>query len=194
MKPLFVAATALGFLVSQARPEAQSLADAARREAERRAAVTQPGKVYTDADLAGLSPRPGPGASPSAPATPSSASTSEAPSPDQAPAAAEASEDEEKEGITDRAKIPQARVKRDEQHWRERAQLIRTRLNRVQTDVNAVQTRLSQLESTGGSPADIEVATADLVRFQKELRNIQDEWTQLENRAQQYKVPTAWIR
>jgi hypothetical protein len=179
--------------MSVASLEAQSLADAARREAERRATVAQPGKVYTDADLAGLSPRPGSAATaPASPAASTAQPSSAEPKTAEGQAVSEPADPEQ--GITDPSKAPKARVKRDEQHWRERAQVIRTRLNRVQSDVNALQARLSQLEANGGSPGDTQATTADLAKFEKELRNIQDEWTQFENRAKQAQVPTAWIR
>lgn len=179
---------------------AQTLGDAAKREAERRARLKDAPKVFTNADLDALPSR---GAAPTAArpvaVLPALGAEPAAAAPAAEPAAvAVAVADEGKPG-----ELPAPRVKRDEQHWRERAQVIRARLARLQADASALEGRVNALnaEIDAASAAertalagDLRQTSAALARVQEELRLIQGEWRAFEHRAAEAKVPPAWIR
>jgi hypothetical protein len=178
---------------------AQTLGEAAKREAARRARLTETKKVITNADLDALPERRA--ALATAPARPGDV---------LAPVAA-ATADSAGDAGTDAAPPAEpgapaqvtARVKRDEQHWRERAQVIRERLTRLQSDAAALQGRVGTLNSEIDAAAGAERAalagelrqtTETLARVQEELRQIEGEWRAFENRAAEAKIPPAWIR
>lgn len=175
----------------------QTLADAARREAERRARLKDPIKVITNADIDAVPSRGG--ATAAAPALPGAllAAAAEASQAATAtPAATPAPAVEPRADAT-------VREKRDEQHWRERAQVIRERLNRLQSDAAALEGRVKgltvEIDAASGSARaaladDLRQASEMLTRVQGELRLIQGEWRQFEDRAVQEKIPSAWIR
>lgn len=186
----------LGAFVTPAA--AQTLGDAAKREAERRAKLAQTKKVITNADLDALPSR---GALPAArPDAVLPVPVPEAPAVDRA-AADPAETVAASEG--EPAVLPAARVKRDEQHWRERAQVIRGRLTRLQSDAAALQGRVTSLnaeiDAASGSErtalgGELRQTTEALARVQEELRLIEGEWRAFENRAAEAKIPPAWIR
>lgn len=194
MKNTILVLTSLVLLAAFAAPlHGQSLGEAARREAERRARVKGPTKVITNADLDALPSRgsaaPAVPARPDAVLAPGGAGAAEAP---ETPAP-------DAEPLTDLT----VREKRDEQHWRERAEVIRERLNRLQSDASALEGRVEGLRverdaASGTQRAaladELRRADATLTRVQGELRLIQDEWRQFEDRAVQAKIPSAWIR
>jgi hypothetical protein len=187
---------AAALVLAIAAPAAgQSLADAARREAQRRSQVKAPTKIYTNADLDGAPFLRG------MPVT-------LAP-PDRAPAAAEAPADAQAEaaGTPEPPAAPGAaaevRVKRDEEHWRERAGVIRGRLNRLQSDAVAMEGRVAALQTQldSAEPAqaaalnsELQETTQALARVKRDLGLIQDEWRQFEDRAREAKIPPGWIR
>lgn len=192
----FVLLACVGAVAAPAH--AQTLGDAAKREAERRARLTESKKVITNADLDALPSRAG---APSAvrrdavlpPAAPVAA---DAPEGDDAATAASPSGAEPPAPVT-------ARVKRDEQHWRERAQVIRERLTRLQSDAAGLQGRVKTLnmdiDAASGAErtalgADLRETAGALARVEEELRQIQGEWRAFEDRAAQAKIPPAWIR
>lgn len=187
----------LGLLGVVAAPvQGQTLADAARREAERRARLEQPTRVITNADIEAVPARGG--AAPAALTLAGAAvETAPAETSDAAdPAASPLPEVEPPVNAT-------IREKRDEQHWRERAQVIRERLNRLQSDAIALEARVkglnAEIDSASGSARagladDLRQASNLLTRVQGELRLIQGEWRQFEDRAVQDKIPPAWIR
>lgn len=182
----------LAVLAAAARAEGQSLGDAARREAERRSKLNAPTKVYTTADLDAIPARG------TVPASAITAATVLAAASDAAAPAATSADAKDKQ-----AEPAKVRVKRDEEHWRERAKVIRDRLERLKSDAAAIEGRIGtvrlELESASGSKAaalstELEQATPVLTRIQNELRLIEDEWKKFEERARVAKIPEAWIR
>ncbi len=159
--------------------EAQSLAEVARKEAERRKAVKSEAKVYTNRDL-------GPEAtSPPAPA-PAAAAPAAQPAPD---AAAQAE--------------PPKEVK-DEKYWRDRITKAREDLARAEILQAALQSRLNALQTdfvnrddpaqraqiaqdTQKAKDEMARTTADLDRLKKEITDIQEE-------ARKAGVPPGWVR
>lgn len=171
-----------------ATAEAQTLAEAAKREAERRAKLQGPVKTYTAADV---EVRPG-----------SAARVETIPAPAAAAAAAEAKPSGEA-GAKAKAEPPKVRDKRDEDHWRERAKVIRDRLDRLRADSAAIEGRVAELqlalESASGAKAtalnsELQQASKDLTRYQRDTRLIEQEWTNFEDRARAAKIPLSWIR
>lgn len=189
--------TSSALLAGLAAPaEGQSLAEAARREAARRAKLTTVTKVYTSADIEGASfLRAAPSVTLSKPEAVQKPAA-EAGAPPTAAAAAAS-------GAEQKAELPAVRNKRDEEHWRERAKVIRDRLNRLESDATAFEQRVTdiqtQLESAPPAQAaalraELQQTTQELTRTRAELRLIQDDWRTFEERARAAKIPAAWIR
>lgn len=201
MKHTRLLLTSFVLLAAFAAPaHAQTLGDAAKREAERRARLKETPKVITNADLDALPARGGaaPAARPDA-VLPSLGAEAPVDAADAAATAAATVTPSEGEPQAQ----PTVRVKRDEEHWRERAQVIRERLTRLQSDAAALDGRVkslnAEIDAGSGSEktalaADLREASAALARVQEELRLIQGEWRAFEDRAAQAKVPPAWIR
>lgn len=191
---LLIAALLAGVAVPA---EAQSLGEAARLEAERRAKLKEPVKVITNEDLEGASFLRGVSVridalKPAAAATGVLSAAPEKPA-EAAPQTADASQ----------GRNPLVREKRDEDHWRERAKVIRDRLDRLRADSTALEGRITllqtELQSAEGSRAtvltnEIEEATKSLTRYQYELGLITEEWDKFEERARQANIPVTWIR
>ena len=198
MKNTLLSLTSLVLLAAFAAPvQAQTLAEAAKREAERRAKLTEPVKVITNADLEALPSRGG--AAPATPARPEAV----LPPPGAAAPATEIDEAAAPEPDAQAPAAATARLKRDEQHWRERAQLLRERLDRLQSDAAALQSRVqvlnADIDAASGSErtalaGELRLVSASLVQAQEKLRLMQGEWRQFEARAAQAKIPPAWIR
>jgi hypothetical protein len=195
-RPLLLvpALAALLVLMDGARTaDAQSLADVARREQERRADV-QSGKIYTNADL-----------------TPVAASPArEVPSPAALAAARDAgvgAAGESEETLPEESREAEAaepggpgtviegREKRDEQYWRNRARDIRGRLARAVADAGAARARLDEIEAAPPSPSaarEHEVMAGALQRLQANVGFLRAELEQFEARARIESVPSDW--
>ena len=192
MRCLFARSIALAvILASAATASAQSLADVARREEERRKAVT-PGKVYTNDNL---QPDPTPGTPAPAPATSAVPETSEP----GAPAA----------GAADGAKpeapaAPAANAPTPEQIWRKRVADERAAIARSQVLADALQSRINGLTTdfeNRGDPiqknalfADRQKALAELDRMKKEINDHQKAITAIQEEARRAGVPAGWTR
>ena len=178
-----------------ATAEGQGLGDAAKREAERRAKLKDAAKVLTNDD--DKTERPAPHVKTAAPAA-----HPDTPVPPAA-AAAKPAADEKAAAEGDAADKPTVRDKRPEDHWRERAKVIRDRLDRLRADAAAIEGRVAQLQTelqsaTGPRAAalasEIEQSNKELARFRADERLIDEEWTKFEERARAAKIPQAWIR
>lgn len=175
-----------GVFALSAAAYGQSLADVARQEEARRKALNTPtSRVYTNRDLAE--------ATPPAPASPATAAKTEA---------ADAKTEAGKAGTGDStatAEAPKAEANkyRDEKHWRDRALSYRTRLTKLRADVEAIQARVESLRAGGQTPgllADLRLAEQDLTKFKNQLASIQKEWSQIEQKAREDKVPGTWLQ
>jgi hypothetical protein len=202
MKNRLVFFVMLGALVAgfAATAEGQSLGDAARLEAERRAKLKEQGKVITTDDVKSDRPSPDPKAvSPAGaaakPVADDKADATKADAAKQDAAAGKTAETGAKPAVS--------RQPRDEEHWRERAKVISDRLNRLRSNAAAVEGRITTLQSELQSAsaaqapaiaAEIESSTKDLARFRHELGLIEGEWTKFEERARAANVPQGWIR
>ena len=179
-------------LVSAAAASAQSLADVARKEEERRKAVRTSGKVYTNDALRPESASPGTvsGAAPTVPPAPSaSAPATETPKPGGSAAAP---------GGT-----PAGALK-TEADWRKRVAAERDALSRAQIFAEALQSRINVLAAdfvNRDDPAQRDVvaaerqkALAELDRVRQEIQQHQKAITTIQDEARRAGVPAGWTR
>jgi hypothetical protein len=184
---LFVwAAVGVAALVPVTLASAQSLGELARKEEERRKAVT-PGKVYTNDSLR-VTPAPPPAAGVATPAP-----SAEEPALPQAPASGPAT-----------ASPPAVTVKKDEAYWRGRLQAERDSLERSKVLLAALQSRVNGLQTdfvNRDDPAQRAVVFADRQRALAELDRVALEIPQrtkaiadIQEEARRAGAPAAWYR
>jgi hypothetical protein len=170
---------------------AQSLADVAKKEEERRKSVTAPAKVYTNKDL-----NPVPAGSP--PPAPAKAGESRA-------------KDKDKEADTDAkgkgSKAPEAGDKtavKDQAYWAARYKALQDALLRDQNYADAMQTRINSLNAdfvNRDDPAqravierDRQKALAELGRLKTSVLETRKAIADLEEEARRAGVPPGWMR
>lgn len=175
----------------------QSLADVARKEAERRGAVPAPGKVYTNEDLTPDLTAPPP---PPAPAPPSPASDDRAAMTDASRAAAEReagspmAAPSEADGVTPLdEQEPQRATDKNEGYWRERSAALRARLAAQNRQIESLRQRIASF-APGAAVPERDVAERALAKALEDQRFLQDEWTRFEGTARDRGIPDAWIR
>jgi len=174
-----------------ATASAQSLADVARREEERRKAVRTSGKVYTNDALRPEQPSPGvvpaapppPAAQPAAPPAPSA----DAPGVQKPTGPGAGGEDP-----------------KTEPYWRKRITAARDALSRAQIFAEALQTRINVLSADyvnrddpaqrDAVAADRQKALAELDRVKQEIQQHQKAITALQDEARRAGVPAGWVR
>jgi hypothetical protein len=179
-------------LVSGAAASAQSLADVARREEERRKAVAKAGKVYTNDQLPPAppvtAPRPASGAvAPAKPAEPEAAAGA-------APAGDAAAKPEATGGGAPTT----------EDGWRKRVAAEREALSRSEILADALQSRINALTTdfeNRDDPAqrnvifaDRQKALAELDRVKKEIEEHRKGITAIQEEARRAGVPAGWTR
>lgn len=167
-----------------AQSQSQSLGDIARQEEERRQAVKQPAKVYTNKDLGAVSPPP-PEAS-----TPPSTSTAEASKP--------AEKDKEQ------AKEPDKTAAKDQAYWAGRVKNLQEQLDRDQTYADAMQSRINGLTADFTArddpaqrailDADRRKALAELDKLTQAIVNDKKALADLQDEARRAGVPPGWLR
>jgi len=187
-----VCATALALAASVAAVRAQSLADVARKEAERRKAVSQSGgvymsRVYTNKDL------------------------HPAPSTALPPAAAEPTTDQqtapEKDAASPGAKAPADAANepaKDRPYWSARLRAVQEQLERDQTYAAALQSRINALAAdfvNRDDPAQKGVidrdrlrAITELDRLKQAIPNHKKAIDGLLEEARRAGVPPGWLR
>jgi hypothetical protein len=180
---LVVAALCLAAAGVAAPGRAQSLADVAKKEEERRRKLPEPTKVYTNKDLkGGVEPPPPPPAQTSAPA-------GETP----------------KSGATDaKAKPAEKDVTKDPAYWGNKITELKTKLEQDQTYAEAMQSRVNGLTTDFANrddPAqrakverDRQKALADLANLTKAIVDDKKAIADFEERARQAGIPPGWMR
>lgn len=163
----------------------QTLADVARKEEERRKAVTSPGKVYTNDDL-----RRYPVTTPDPPPPPAEAK----PAADAKPAV-----EAKAEGKEEKPSIGQG-----EEHWRKRMGDARAARARSDTYLEALQNRLQSLVSDFYNQADPAQRSAiwvqrtrvfeDLEKLKKDITAQDAAIAKVEEDARKANIPPGWIR
>jgi len=176
---------AAGGLVVPAR--AQSLAEVAKKEEDRRKTVPSPSKVYTNKDLA-----PTPAGSPPPPAVSTTPS-----SPDSAKSAPEDSKTAAKDGAE---KGP---VK-DQAYWAGRLKALQDKLARDQDYADAMQTRINSLTTdfvNRDDPAQRAVietnrqkSLAELARLTKSVADDKKALADFLEEARRAGIPPGWLR
>lgn len=172
---------------------AQSLAELARQEEARRKAIKVPAKVYTNEDVRGGTPAPGPVSAPASPVSPAS------PTPSAAPARTEPAPDERTADTATGAEPAQG-----EQYWRKRIQGARDALARAEIFAEALQSRINALTTdfvNRDDPAqraviaaDREKALAELERVKREIAQFTKDIAAIQDEARRAGVPPGWLR
>ena len=189
LKGLALFAT-VALLLGAAMPvSAQSLADLAKKEEERRKKIPEPAKVYTNKDLsatpASSTPPPPAGASSATPSsTPATSATT--------PAPADAPKEEVKGPVKDQA------------YWAGRLKTLRENLSRDEIYAESMQTRLNSLQTdfvNRDDPAqravierDRQTVSAELTRLKKSIAETKKAIGDLEEEARRAGVPPGWLR
>ena len=185
---LVVAALSLAAVGFWARPaRAQSLADVAKKEEERRQKVAEPTKVYTNKDLKVPS---GPAGAPPAQSTP----------------AADASKDsvrDAKAGADKDAAADKDPVK-NQAYWSGKLKTLQSKLDQDQAYAEAMQTRINSLTTDavnrddpiqrGKLERDRQKALADLADLKKSVEQGKKAIAQVHEDARRAGVPPGWLR
>jgi hypothetical protein len=188
MKRILLPGVVLALLGGAVPASAQSLADVAKKEADRRKTTgaetkTAPKKVYTNDDL-----------KPAPPPLPGSV-TASGPA-DAKPAAKDAPADK------DAQKKPQD--EKGEEYWRNRMAQAREELRRNEMFREALQTRINSLTSDFSArddpyqraqlADDRQKAIAEMARVTQEIDELKKRIADIEEEARQAGVPPGWIR
>jgi hypothetical protein len=180
-------------LFTAAAASGQTLGEVAKKEAERRKAQPQGGKVYTNKDLP---------ASAQKPATANPAATSpEAPAqPPGDPVAAATGQAEDARPAADK---PQGDQK-DEAYWKGRMAAAREELRRSEMFAEALQTRVNALNrdfNSRDNPAQRSAIGADrtealneLTRVKQDVERGKKQVADIEEEARKAGVPPGWVR
>jgi hypothetical protein len=170
-------------LVTAAGPllSAQSLADVAKREEERRRTIKEPSKVYTNKDLTSVPP---------------SASDTGKPAAGAIPPSGEAAKDADKPKSGEPVK--------DQKYWSGRLKALQTQLERDQSFAEALQSRINALTTdftARDDPAQRAViardrlkAATDLDRLKQAIVTDKKAIADLEEEARKAGVPPGWLR
>jgi hypothetical protein len=177
---------AAGTLVAPVR--AQSLADIAKKEEERRKTVPAPSKVYTNKDLAPTpagSPQPAPAA-----AAPSS--------PDTAKSAPEDGKATPSKDAAEKAPL------KDQAYWAGKLKTLQEKLARDQDYADAMQTRINSLTTdfvNRDVPAQRAVnetnrqkSIAELARLTKSVQDDKKALADFLEEARRAGIPPGWLR
>src|SRR5438093_9000509 len=167
---------------------AQSLADVAKKEEERRKTVSQPAKVYTNKDL---NPVPG-GSAPPPPAAKDANGKDAAKDPKDA-AAKDGKAGDGKDSGT-----------KDQKYWSDKLKALREQLDRDKTFADAIQVKINALTTDfvnrddpvqkRAIEADRQKALAELQRLTKAIADDTKAIADLEEEARRAGVPAGWLR
>ena len=165
---------------------AQSLADVAKKEEERRKAVPAPAKVYTNKDLGSV-----PAGSPAPPAA-------AAPNPADAKDADKAAKDPKAKDDKDKPQV------KDQAYWADRMKVLQDQLQRDQNYADAMQTRINALTADFTSRDDPaqraaveqnrQKSVAELARLTKSVQDTTKSIADLREEARRSGVPPGWLR
>jgi hypothetical protein len=194
-KPVVVVAIALLWSLSagfRATAGAQSLADVARKEQERRKTIKQPAKLLTNKDLASVQPTAPADDGAAAEAAPASAADA---------AKGNAANGSKPDAAAD--KKPAEPVK-DQAYWSGRAKGLQTQLDRDQSFAEALQSRINALTTqytNQGDPVqqsalanDRQKAVAELNGLTKQIADDKKAMADLQEEARSAGVPSGWLR
>jgi hypothetical protein len=179
---------------------AQSLADVAKKETERRQGGKAATKVYTNGDLKPIA-EPAPDAD-----TASAAPADTAASADKKPADArgDAKADAKDNKAAKDAKASDKGEEKGQEYWSGRMQALNEQLSRDRLYAESVQTRINSLTAdftARDDPAqrqliaeDRDKAVSELSRLRKQIDEDKDAIGSLEEEAHRAGVPPGWLR
>ena len=195
---LGVCACALAAWIAPAR--AQSLADVARKEEQRRKTVAQPGKTYTNKDLR---PTPSP-APPPSPASEPKGDDKAASEKDADKASAEKSTTKPDAATAGAAADGAKEPVKDKAYWTARLKAAQEQLERDQTYADALQSRINALTTdfiNRDDPAQKNMierdrlkAIAELDRLKQTIPNDKKAIDNVLEEARRAGVPPGWLR
>lgn len=169
---------------------AQSLADIAKKETDRRKTVKHPAKVYTNDDVANVKP-----------IMPMMSQGDTSPLPPTADQPAASGDSAHANGT---AAPGSGSVKAgDEAGWRARMQQARDAVQRTQLQLDGMRTRAAQLTAVSAAAsddqrADVQKRQQDALqeydRLRADLQKNQKALADLESEAQRANVPPGWLR
>jgi hypothetical protein len=173
---------------ARAPAHAQSLADLARQEEERRKSIKEPSRLYTNKDLPTVAP-------PTAPPV----------APKSEPTAVVATQGDVKtEPTTSAADQADKADKKDQAYWSAGIARLRDQLDRNQTLAEAVQSRINALTTdfvNRDDPAqravvatDRQKALGELDRLRKAVESDKKAIADFEEQARRAGVPPGWLR
>jgi hypothetical protein len=175
--------SALTLASSASWSDAQTLADVARKEEQRRQTIKEPSKTYTNKDLGSGSDVILP-----PPVVPPPASTTSTASTSDADAAAEKSKE----------------PARDQAYWASRMKTLQTQLDRNQTFLAALETRVNSLNTDfvnrddpaqrGVIESNRQKALAELASLKQQVDADKKAIADLEEEARRANVPPGWLR
>lgn len=195
----------IAVLAGAASVSAQSLADVAKRETDRRQVVKGTGKTYTNSDLKPVPQPAGAAADAVPPDAAGGPAGAEAKVPDTAPAAEPAAGGAEAAPkAEDGSKDASAKEVRDQAWWAKRMADLKEQLERDQTFRDALQSRIDALTSDfvnrddpaqrNQIAADRQKALAELDRVKKSIEEGRKAIPALEEEARRDGVPAGWLR
>jgi hypothetical protein len=176
---------------------AQTLADVARKESERRQTVQGGSKTYTNTDLKPVAGAPAADAAEPADAKHDAGSASTGTKPK-----ADADTDAKPSGDT--AKASDDTEVKDQDYWSKRMSALREQLERDQTYLDALQTRVDSLTADfvnrddpaqrGQIANDRQKALGEIDRLKKAIEQDKAAIPELEEEARRAGVPAGWLR
>ena len=185
-----VFAIAVGLSASPAA-SGQTLGEVAKKEADRRKAQPQTGKVYTNKDLPASAQKP-------ATANPSTETPAQTPTDPVAAATGQKAEDGKAPGDK-----PQGDQK-DQAYWKGRMATAREELRRSELFAEALQTRVNTLNKDFNSRdnpaqrsaigADRTEALNELTRVKQDVERGKKQIADIEEEARKAGVPPGWLR
>jgi hypothetical protein len=197
----FTVASAAAFLLTAMTAQAQSLADVAKKEEERRKASPEATKVYTNKDL---NAAPAPSTPP--PSTPAGG-TKDTKDAKDAKDAKDTKDPKDPKAVDDKAKDANGKdpVKdKDKAYWSGRLKTLQDQLDQNQILVDAIQTRINALSTdfvNRDDPAqrsvierDRQKALSELARLKKAVVDGKKAIADLEEEARRAGVPPGWLR
>ena len=201
MRRILITAIALLLVATAARLAAQSLADIAQREEERRKAIRAPGKLYTNGSLRQEPPPPSPPSTTQSGSGGSSASTP----PDGGPPSAAGTPPTQAPGQPAAGPPGSGQpTPSTEAEWRKRIATAREALTRSQIFVEALQSRVNALSTdfvNRDDPAqrdqiaaERQKALAELDRVRREIQDHQKAIAAIQEEARKAGVPAGWVR
>ncbi|HEX7793933.1 MAG TPA: hypothetical protein VF456_06255 [Vicinamibacterales bacterium] len=202
---IFAFVSMLGLAAGSFAPlHAQSLADVAKKEGERRQTTKNSTKVYTNGDLKPVGdPAPDVAAAPADASSSADKKSADLKSDAKADSAKGDGKAADKSAARD-AKASGDGEEKNQEYWGTKMRALNEKLERDRMYAEAIQTRINSLTadfSAKDDPAqramiadDREKAVSELSRLRKQIEEDKDDIGNLEEEARHANVPPGWLR